>query len=109
MGIAMITNTVFVISYMVSRLIREEVPSPPTQLASLYQSVVIPHGILSALVLILAVSQVFLAYRWRAKKDDITTLGKRRPTHKKLGLTTLVLWYISFLSGVVVYAILYIL
>lgn len=109
MGAAVTTNVIFVISYMVSRLLREEVPSPPSQFATLYRSVVIPHGILSVLVLILAISQAFLAYQWRKKKNDITALGKRRPTHRKLGLITLVLWYISFLSGIIVYAILYVL
>jgi len=109
MGAAVTTNIIFVISYMVSRLLREEVPSPPSQFATLYRSVVIPHGILSVLVLILAISQAFLAYQWRKKKDDTVALGKRRPTHRKLGLTTLILWYISFLSGIVVYAILYVL
>ncbi len=109
MGAAVTTNIVFVISYMVSRLLREEVPSPPAQFAALYRSVVILHGILSVLVLILAISQAFLAYQWRKKKNDIVALGKRRPTHRKLGLTTLILWYISFLSGIIIYAILYVL
>lgn len=109
MGAAVTTNVIFVISYMVSRLLREEVPSPPSQFATLYQGVVIPHGILSVLVLVLAISQAFLAYQWRKKKNDIVALGKRRPTHRKLGLITLILWYISFLSGITVYAILYVL
>lgn len=109
MGAAVTTNIIFVVSYMVSRLLREEVPFPPPQFASLYQSVVIPHGILSVLVLVLAISQAFLAYQWRRKKNDIIALGKRRSTHRKLGLSTLVLWYISFLSGIIVYAILYVL
>ncbi len=109
MGAAVTTNAIFVISYMASRLLREEVPSPPLQFATLYRSVVIPHGILSVLVLILTVSQAFLAYRWRKKKNDIIALGKRRPIHRKLGLTTLILWYISFLSGIIVYATLYVL
>jgi uncharacterized membrane protein YozB (DUF420 family) len=108
MGTAVIINVIFVISYMVSRLLREEVPSPPPQFATLYRSVVIPHGILSVLVLILAISQAFLAYRWRKKKNDIVALGKRRPTHRKLGLTLIILWYISFLSGIIVYIILYV-
>jgi len=109
MGAAVTTNIIFVTSYMVSRLLKEEIPSPPSQLATIYRSVVIPHGILSVLVLFLAISQAFLAYRWRIKKNDVVALGKRRPTHRKLGLTTLILWYISFLSGVTVYVILYIL
>jgi len=53
------------------------------------------HGILSVLVLFLAISQVFLAYQWRKKKNDIVALGKRRLTHRKIGLTTLILGYIS--------------
>ncbi len=109
MGAAVTTNIVFVISYMVSRLVKEEVPSPPSQFATLYRGVVVPHGILSVLVLVLAISQAFLAYQWRKKKNDVVALGKRRPTHRKLGLTTLILWYISFLSGTIVYAILYVL
>jgi len=109
MGAAVTTNIIFVISYMVSRLLAEEVPSPPEQFATLYRSVVIPHGILSVLVLFLAISQAFLAYQWRKKKNDIVALGKRRSTHRKLGLTILVLWYISFLSGITVYTILYVL
>lgn len=109
MGAAVMTNIVFVISYMVSRLIKEQVPSPPSQLIDIYRIVVIPHGLLSVLVLILAISQVFLAYRWRKKRNNLVSLEKRRPTHRRIGLTTLILWYLSFLSGVIVYAILYIL
>jgi uncharacterized membrane protein YozB (DUF420 family) len=107
MGGAVTANTVFVISYMVSRLLREEVPSPSPQFASIYRIVIIPHGILSTLVLILALSQAFLGYRWRRKEKNNVVLGKRRATHMKLGLTTLILWYVSFLTGVIVYAILY--
>lgn len=107
MGTAVTTNTLFVISYMISRLIREEVPSPPIQLASIYRVVVIPHGILSVLVLVLAVSQVFLAYRWRQKTGDVVVLGKRKNVHKNIGLVTLALWYVSFLSGAIIYGILY--
>jgi len=109
MSAALTTNIIFVISYMVSRLIREELPSPPSQFATIYRSVAILHGVLSVLVLILAISQAFLAYKWRKKKDDIVALGERKPTHRKLGITTLILWYISFLSGITIYTILYVL
>lgn len=108
MGGAAATNTVFVISYMISRLLREEIPSPPAQFSTLYRSLVIPHGILSVVVLILAIAQAFLAYHWRTKRDNILVLENRRTVHKKLGIASLVLWYFSFISGVVVYAILYI-
>lgn len=109
MGAAVMTNIVFVISYMVSRLIKEQVPPPPSQLIDIYRIVVIPHGLLSVLVLILAISQAFLAYRWRKKRNNLVSLEKRRPTHRKIGFTTLILWYLSFLSGIIVYLILYIL
>jgi len=107
MGTAVTTNTLFVISYMISRLIREQVPAPPVQFASIYRMIVIPHGILSVLVLVLAVSQVFLAYRWRQKTGDVVGLGKRKNVHRNIGLATLALWYVSFLSGVIIYGILY--
>lgn len=109
MGAAVTTNIFFVMSYMVNRLLKEEVPSPPVQFATLYRYVVIPHGILSVLALVFAVSQAFLAYKWRQKKGDIVALGKRRTTHRNLGLITLTLWYFSFLSGVIIYTILYVL
>ena len=107
MGTAVTTNTLFVISYMISRLIREQVPAPPVQFASIYRMIVIPHGILSVLVLVLAVSQVFLAYRCRQKTGDVVGLGKRKNVHRNIGLATLALWYVSFLSGVIIYGILY--
>lgn len=106
---AVATNVLFVISYMVSRLVREEIPTPPAQFALLYRSVVVPHGILSVLVLAIAVFQAFLAYRWRKKANDTFVLGSRKPTHRKLGLAALVLWYVSFLTGIIIYAILYVL
>jgi uncharacterized membrane protein YozB (DUF420 family) len=109
MGAAVLTNIAFVISYMVGRLLKEMPPAPSSQFASLYQSIVIPHGILSVLVIVLAICQAFLAYQWRKRKNEIVILGKRKSTHKILGLTTLVFWYLSFLSGVSIYAILYIL
>jgi uncharacterized membrane protein YozB (DUF420 family) len=106
---AVATNTIFVISYMVSRMIREAIPAPPAHLESLYRGLVIPHGILSTLVLILTILQALLAYKWRTKHDNLMRLEGRRPAHRKVGLASLVLWYVSFLSGVVVYAILYVL
>lgn len=109
MGAAVITNIIFVISYMVSRLLREQVPTPPEQLASVYRSVVIIHGVLSVLVLVVAASQVFFAYRWRKKKNDAIVLEGKRQAHKKLGIATLAVWYMSLFSGVIVYVILYIL
>jgi putative membrane protein len=109
MGSAVASNVIFVISYMVSRLLRSEVPSPPPQFATLYQSVVIPHGILSVLVLILGVLQGFLAYKWRKKEKAAVVLGKKRAPHRKLGIVTLILWYISLLTGLTVYIILYVL
>lgn len=108
MAAAVITNIIFVVSYMASRLLREQIPAPPLELATLYRSVVIIHGVLSVFVLVLALSQVFFAYRWRKRKNDIIVLEERRPTHRRLGLATLSVWYISFVSGVIVYVILYV-
>ena len=109
MGAAVVVNVLFVISYMVGRLVREEVPTPPTQFATLYRAVVVPHGVLSVLVLAMAIFQAFLAYRWRKKANGTIVLGNRRPTHRKLGFVTLVLWYFSFFTGIIIYAILYVL
>lgn len=108
MGAAAIANAVFVVSYMMARLLREEVPSPPPRFEDLYRAVVIPHGILSLIVLVLAIVLVFLAYKWR-KKNDVVALGRRRPLHRRMGLATLTLWYISLLTGIIVYVILYVL
>jgi uncharacterized membrane protein YozB (DUF420 family) len=107
MAAAVTTNIIFVISYMVGRLINAKVPPPPPQFDLLYRSIVIPHGILSVLVLALAIFQAVLAYKWRKKRNNGNSLGKKRHIHKKLGLITLIVWYISFLSGTIVYAILY--
>ncbi len=106
---AVTVNILFVLSYMATRLLREQVPTPPAQFAALYRAVVIPHGILSVLVLVLAVILALLGYRWRKKTDDTTTLGSRKATHRILGIATLVLWYVSFLTGIIIYAVLYVL
>jgi len=105
---AVVANVLFVVGYMVSRLIREEVPAPPEQFAALYRAVVIPHGILSVLVLALALLLAFLAYRWRSKTENTVVLGSRKRIHGRLGLVTLILWYLSFLTGVVIYIMLYV-
>lgn len=109
MGGAVIVNIIFVISYMLSRLLSEGVPPPPSQFATIYRGITIIHGVLSVLVLFSAISQAFLAYKWRIKKNDIIMLGRKRSTHRKLGLLTLVSWYISFLTGIIIYILLYIL
>lgn len=108
MGSAVAANIIFVISYMISRILRAEIPSPPEQFATLYRGVVIPHGILSVLVLIMGALQAVLAYKWRKKANSVVVLGEKRPVHRKLGLATLILWYISLLTGLTVYIILYV-
>ncbi len=108
MGAAVTTNIIFVLAYMVTRLLREQVPDPPPQFAALYDGVVVPHGVLSIVVLVLAVSQAVLAYRWRTKQNEIIVLGRRKHLHRRLGLASLILWYISMLSGLTIYAVLYI-
>ena len=57
----------------------------------------------------LAVLQAFLAYHWRKKANGTVVLGNRKATHRRLGIMTLILWYFSFLTGIIIYAILYVL
>jgi len=101
-------NVLFVLVYMVTRLVREAVPVPVAQFAGLYRAVVIPHGVFATLALVAAVLQVFLAYRWRRRAGDEVVLGGRKRVHRNVGVLAVVLWYVSFVSGLIIYWILYV-
>lgn len=108
MASAFIFDLTFLVSYMIKRLI-ETAPSPPVALKSLYMSTAVIHGLVSTAVLLLTGSQVLLALKWRRRVEGRVTLRDERKIHRIMGITTLLLWYISFLTGLGMYAILYVL
>ena len=63
--------------------------------AGLYFAILIPHVLLSAIVLPLALTTLYLAWRGRFER------------HARLARWTLPIWLFVSVSGVVVYALLY--
>jgi len=100
-------NVLFVLIYMVTRLVREAVPVPAVEFAGLYRLVVIPHGVFATLALVVAVLQGFFAYRWRRRVGDEVVLDAGKRLHRYAGVLAVVLWYVSFMTGLIIYWILY--
>ena len=68
----------------------------------------LPHMIFSIVVLILAVFNIALGFKWRAKDTPVMVLpSDKRIIHGRIGIILLLLWYLNVISGTFVYFMLY--
>lgn len=93
---AVVTSTLFLISYLAYHAQAGSKPFPGTGWArALYFSILIPHTILAAVVLPLVLVTVARGLR----RDDAR--------HRRIARVTLPLWLFVSVSGVIVYLMLY--
>jgi uncharacterized membrane protein YozB (DUF420 family) len=106
-------NLVFVGGYMIRTLITEGSPSflgPITIKDFVYLPTVIVHGISSLLAFALAGYTVYYGYSHTVqKKRRVYTKSKNRAIHRILGILTISTWTLAFVTGGVVYLLLYVL
>jgi uncharacterized membrane protein YozB (DUF420 family) len=93
---AFITSACFLTSYVVYHAQAGSKPFPGTGLArTMYFSILIPHVLLAAVVLPMAI----VTLRRGLRRDDVR--------HRRLARWTMPLWMFVSVSGVVVYVMLY--
>ncbi len=106
-------NVAFVGSYMIRSLLSEGsvgFSGPEFVKDFIYLPTVIVHGIASLLAFALAGGTVYYGYtRSAQKKRRVFTASSSRTRHRILGLLTLGTWSLSFLTGLFVYILLYLL
>ena len=111
MTLGFLINLFFVVFFMIgSRTIGSHTTftGPENIRKTLYLPVVIIHGISSTLAFILAGYAVFYGYKHSTmKKKRVFTDKTGYRNHKRIGYATLVFWGLSFLTGVLVYLMLY--
>lgn len=113
MTIAFVLNVAFVGTYMIRSVLSEGSTgfSGPVFIKDfIYLPTVIVHGIASLLAFALAGLTLYYGYS-RSVENKRRTFPKpmQRTTHRIMGLLTISTWALSFLTGVFVYILLYVL
>lgn len=106
-----IVDLLFLVSYMVKSLIEggTEFRGPSAVKLTVYLPTVIFHSIISIVIIIFAVIMIITAYKWNKKVKGKWKLGAEKGAkHRKYGLYFLIVWYISFITGMIVYLLLYV-
>ncbi|MEE8358353.1 MAG: DUF420 domain-containing protein [Candidatus Hydrothermarchaeales archaeon] len=113
MTLGFLINLFFVVFFMIgSRTlgVRSGFMGPANIRKTVYLPVVIVHGISSTLAFVLAGYAVYYGYKHTLlKKKRVFRSKPERGMHKKIGYATLVFWSVSFITGVAVYLMLYVL
>jgi putative membrane protein len=113
MTTAFILNLLFVGSYMIRSLLKSgstHFSGPENIKAFIYLPTVIVHGIASVLAFILAGYTVYYGYSHTTqKKKRVFTQPQNRSKHRILGILTISTWTLSFVTGTLVYLLLYVL
>jgi uncharacterized membrane protein YozB (DUF420 family) len=105
-------NLLFVATYMAKNILEggTKFPGPIEIYRSLYLPVVIVHGIASVLAFLVAAYTVYYGYTHTIQKAERVFVKRNyRSTHRRLGYATLTIWSIAFVTGIVVYLLLYVL
>ncbi len=106
---ALVLDSSFMVSYMVKSLIegRTEFKGPETIKLYVYLPTVIFHSIISIVVLVMAGYMVYHGFRNTVKSNG-RRMVKNRERHHRLGKLTIIVWLMSFASGIVIYYMLYV-
>ena len=112
MTLGFLFDFAFMVSYMVKKTLEGSTRfmGPEDVYATVYLPVVVFHSLISVAVLILAGYMVWFGYRYSnvLKERRAFESGERYKRHRKLGYATVAAWMLSFMSGVSVYALLYV-
>ena len=111
MAVAFTLDVSFMVSYMIKSLIEGHTKFGGPELVRIYiyYPVVIFHSIISIVVLILAGFMVYHGFTRTVKMDGSRKMIREVNRHHRLGKITLFVWFLSFLSGIAVYLLLYVL
>ncbi len=105
-------NFIFVITYMAKGMLEggTKFQGPNDVYRSVYLPIVIVHGIGSVLAFVVAGYTLYYGYTHTVQKAQRAFTGRDYyKTHRKLGYSTLAFWSIAFITGTVVYLLLYVL
>ncbi len=110
MGSAFTFDIAFLVSYMVKSLVegRTEFAGPETVYRLVYLPTVVFHSIISIVVLLLAGFMVYNGIR-NFDREKLRMKQENVAKHRKFGKITLITWILSFISGIAVYLLLYVL
>ncbi len=99
----------FLVSYMVKSLVegRTDFAGPEKVYKFVYLPVVAFHSLISIVVLLLAAFMVYNGLK-NFDRDKLAMEPANRGRHRKYGKITLVTWLFSFVSGILVYLLLYV-
>ncbi len=106
---ALILDSSFMVSYMVKSLVegRTEFIGPESVRMYIYLPTVIFHSIISTVVLAMALYMVYHGFRNTTKTNGRRMTGNKE-RHHKLGKATIIMWILSFASGLAIYYLLYV-
>jgi|Deesub1362A_J573_1020465.scaffolds.fasta_scaffold00845_1 uncharacterized membrane protein YozB (DUF420 family) len=110
MGTAFVLDIAFLVSYMIKSLVegRTKFMGPLGVYKFVYLPTVVFHSIISIVVLLLAAFMVYNGIK-NFDKKTMTMRTENVLKHRKFGKITLTTWVLSFMSGIAVYLLLYIL
>ena len=112
MTFGFLINLFFVLFFMIGKKILGSSPGflgSESVRKTVYLPTAMIHGILSVLALILAGYTVFYGYRHtKMKKKRVFNKRDKYSMHKKIGYTTLAVWFVAFVTGVLMYLMLYV-
>jgi len=106
---AFILDVSFMVSYMIKSLIegRTKFGGPENLKLYIYYPLVVFHSIISIVVLALAAYMIYHGFKNTRPingRKMLTEKGK----HHKMGEITIIVWMLSFLSGIAIYFMLYV-
>jgi putative membrane protein len=108
---ASILNVTFIVAYMVKNLVEgtTSFSGPESVRMTVYLPVVIIHGIVAIIVIILLIITIITGFKFRKKTDGDMKLdesgGKK---HSISGKIYIPLWFITVITGIIVYCFLYV-
>ncbi len=102
-------DVAFLVSYMVKSLVegRTEFAGPQQVYKFVYLPVVVFHSLISIVVLVMAAFMVYNGIK-NFDRRNFTMNPANVSKHRKMGKVTLITWIFSFVSGLAVYILLYV-
>ncbi len=106
---AFILDISFMVSYMVKSLIegRAKFGGPENLKLYIYYPLVVFHSIISIVVLALVAYMIYHGFK-NTKPINGRKMFSEKEKHHKIGRMTIIVWMLSFVSGIAIYFMLYV-
>lgn len=110
MATAFMLDVAFLVSYMIKSLAegRTEFAGPVLVYKFVYLPTVVFHSLISIVVLLLAAFMVYNGIK-NFDREKLIMKAENVHRHRRFGRITLITWVFSFISGIAVYLLLYVL